>query len=62
MDVPLALHMLEEVRVRVLTVGSSLRFITHRDLTEADVDEAIERMQPLVEKMLTTWEGPRPMV
>jgi len=62
MDPVLALHMLEEVRVRVLPIGSALRFITHRDLETADVDEALERMQPLVERMLTTWEGPRPMV
>jgi threonine aldolase len=62
MDPGLALHMLEEARVHVLPVGSALRFITHRDLTQADVDEALERIQPFVEKMLTTWEGPRPMV
>jgi threonine aldolase len=62
MDPVLALHMLEEARVRVLPIGSALRFITHRDLTEQDVSEALERIQPFVEKMLTTWEGPRPMV
>jgi len=62
MDPTLALHLLEEAGVQVLPVGSALRFITHRDLTMADVEEALERMQPMVEKMLTTWEGPRPMV
>jgi len=61
MDTALALHMLEEARVQVLPVGSALRFITHRDLTQQDVEEALVRIQPFVEKMLTTWEGPRPM-
>jgi threonine aldolase len=62
MDVALAVHVMEEAKVRVLPVGSALRFITHRDLSLTDVDEALERLRPLVEKMLTTWEGPRPMV
>jgi threonine aldolase len=62
MDPVLAVQVMEEVNVRVLPVRSALRFITHRDLNLADIDEALERLHPLVEKMLTTWEGPRPMV
>lgn len=62
LDIPLALRVLEDAGIRVLPVGSALRFLTHRDLALADVDEALERMKPLVEPLLTTWEGPRPMV
>jgi threonine aldolase len=61
-DAGLAFTELEDAGVRTLPVGSSLRFITHRDLCDADVEEALERVQPLVEKLLTTWEGHRPMI
>jgi threonine aldolase len=61
-DANLARQSLEDAGVRVLPVGSALRFITHRDLTERDVDEALARMEPLVERMLITWEGDRPMI
>jgi threonine aldolase len=61
-DIPLSLSLLEGIGVRVLPVGSSLRFITHRDLRPHDIDEALLRIQPLVAQMLTTWEGNRPMV
>lgn len=61
-DTARALAMLEEAGVRVLPVGSALRFITHRDLAEGDIEEALARMEPLVERMLITWEGNRPMI
>lgn len=61
-DTATALQLLEEAGVRVLTVGSALRFITHRDLSMSDITEALERMEPLVERMLITWEGNRPMI
>jgi threonine aldolase len=61
-DTATALQLLEEAGVRVLPVGSALRFITHRDLTDTDITEALERMEPLVERMFITWEGDRPMV
>jgi threonine aldolase len=61
-DTAMALQLLEEARVRVLPVGSALRFITHRDLTPEDIATALARMEPLVERMLITWEGDRPMV
>jgi threonine aldolase len=57
-----AVSILEEAKVRVLPVGSSLRFITHRDLTEADVDQALGRIEPITGRLVTTWEGNRPMV
>ena len=60
-DIPLSLQLLEDAGVRVLPVGSSLRFITHRDLKADDIDEALIRIQPLFTQMLTTWEGDRPM-
>jgi len=61
-DIQLSMSLMEDAGVRVLPVGSSLRFITHRDLQAQDIDEALVRMQPLVAQMLTTWEGDRPMV
>jgi len=61
-DAPAAVAILEDARVRVLPVGSSLRFITHRDLAEADVTEALERIRPIADRLVTTWEGVRPMV
>jgi threonine aldolase len=61
-DPQAAIRILEEASVRVLSVGSSLRFITHRDLTGADVAEAVERIQAVADRLVTTWEGPRPMV
>ncbi len=57
-----AVLILEEARVRVLPVGGSLRFITHRDLTDADVEAAIERIRPITGRLVTTWEGDRPMI
>jgi len=46
-DAPKALAGLESVGVRVLPVGSAIRFIAHRDLTEADIEEALRRLEPL---------------
>ena len=57
-----AIAILEEAAVRVLAVGSSLRFMTHRDLSDADVESALERIQPITGRLVTTWEGERPMV
>jgi threonine aldolase len=57
-----AIAILEEAAVRVLAVGSSLRFVTHRDLSEADVTLALERIRPITDRLVTTWEGERPMV
>ncbi len=61
-DAPAAVSILEEAKVRVLPVGSALRFITHRDLSDADVEDAIARIQPITGRLVTTWEGNRPMV
>lgn len=61
-DAPLAHRHLEDTGVRTLPVGNALRFIAHRDLPEPAVDEALERIKPLVEKLQTTWEGTRPMI
>ena len=61
-DAPAAVALLAQAQVRVLPVGSALRFITHRDLSDGDVREAIDRIRPLAERMVTTWEGDRPMV
>jgi threonine aldolase len=61
-DASAAVAILEEAGVRVLPVGSVLRFITHRDLAEADVAEALVRIQAITGQLVTTWEGVRPMV
>jgi threonine aldolase len=42
-----ALAALEAVGVRALPVGPAVRFIPHRDLTEADIEEALRRIEPL---------------
>ncbi len=57
-----AVLILEEAKVRVLPVGGSLRFITHRDLADADVEAAIDRIRPITGRLVTTWEGDRPMI
>jgi threonine aldolase len=46
-DAPKALAALEAVGVRALPVGSAVRFIAHRDLEMADVEEALLRLEPL---------------
>jgi len=61
-DAGAAVAILEAAQVRVLPVGSSLRFITHRDLAEADISAALERIRPIADRLVTTWEGVRPMV
>jgi threonine aldolase len=61
-DAPAAVSILAEAKVRVLPVGSALRFITHRDLDEKDVAEALDRIRPITDRLVTTWEGSRPMV
>ena len=61
-DAGAAVAILEEAQVRVLPVGGALRFITHRDLSEADVLEALARIEPITGRLVTTWEGVRPMV
>jgi threonine aldolase len=61
-DAVAAAAILEEARVRALPVGNCLRFITHRDLGEEDVAEAAERIRPMAGRLVTTWEGDRPMV
>lgn len=60
-NAPYSISLLENAGVRALSVGSSLRFIPHRDISELDIDETLVRIRPLVDQMLTTWEGDRPM-
>jgi threonine aldolase len=42
-----ALAALEGAGVRALPVGSAIRFIAHRDLSSADIEEALRRIEPL---------------
>ena len=42
-----ALAALESAGVRALPVGPAIRFIPHRDLTVADIEEALRRIEPL---------------
>ena len=44
-----ALAALEAVGVRALPVGSAIRFIAHRDLEPADVEAALQRLEPLAD-------------
>ena len=46
-DAAAALAALEAVGVRALPVGTALRFIAHRDLSSADIEEALRRLEPL---------------
>jgi len=43
---------LESSGIRCLPVGGALRFITHRDQSDGDADEAIARIRPLVSVLL----------
>jgi threonine aldolase len=61
-DAGAAVSILAEAQVRVLAVGSALRFVTHRDLGPADVAEALARIRPITGRLVTTWEGSRPMI
>ncbi len=45
-SVPKATEILRGVGVLVTSVGSSLRFITHRDLDFKDMEEALQRLAP----------------
>lgn len=46
-DAPAAAAALEAAGVRASIVGPALRFIAHRDLSEADIAEALRRIEPL---------------
>jgi threonine aldolase len=46
-DAAAALAALEGAGVRALPVGSAIRFIPHRDVTLADIEEALRRLEPL---------------
>ena len=46
-DAPTAAAALEAAGVRASIVGPALRFIAHRDLSEADIAEALRRVEPL---------------
>ena len=46
-----ALAALEGVGVRVLPVGSAIRFIAHRDLTAEDIEEALRRLEPVAQSL-----------
>lgn len=52
-SVPKATELLKELGVLVTSVGSALRFITHRDIEAGDVTEALDRMTPLCDKVLS---------
>jgi threonine aldolase len=43
---------LEAAGVMCLPVGDALRFITHRDLADAEIGEAVERIRPLADGLL----------
>jgi threonine aldolase len=51
-DTAKAMAVLEGIGVRVLPVGASLRFITHRDLGEGDIAEALGRVEGVASGIL----------
>ncbi|MCL1892939.1 MAG: aminotransferase class I/II-fold pyridoxal phosphate-dependent enzyme [Holophagaceae bacterium] len=48
-----AMTLLESVGIRCLAVGPALRFITHRDQSDGDVGDALERIKPIAEKLIS---------
>ena len=48
-DAAAALAALDAAGVRALPVGSAVRFIPHRDLSTADIEEALRRIEPLAQ-------------
>ena len=52
-SVPKATELLRGVGVLVTSVGSALRFITHRDIEAGQVKEALSRISPCAEAILS---------
>ena len=52
-DAAAAMAALEAAGVRTLPVGSAIRFIPHRDLAMADIEEALRRIEPQASLMRT---------
>jgi len=51
-DAGSALGLMAEAGVHAVPVGNRIRFIPHRDLSEADVRDALGRLAPLAERIL----------
>jgi len=52
-SVPTATALLKERGVLVTSVGSALRFITHRDIDAAEIQEAVSRVETCAEAILS---------
>jgi threonine aldolase len=52
-DAAVALAALTTAGVRALPVGAAIRFIPHRDLAMADIEEALRRIEPLAHLLRT---------
>jgi len=52
-DAAAALGALEAAGVRALPVGPAIRFIPHRDIEMADIEEALRRIEPLAHLLRT---------
>jgi threonine aldolase len=52
-DVARAVETLRSIDVRVMPFGDAVRFVTHRDLGDAEVGEALERIAPVADRILT---------
>ena len=46
-DLPSMLHRLEQSGVKAGPMGNQVRFVTHADLTDADIDAALDRIGPV---------------
>ena len=51
-DAPRAIEALRALDVLVTPSGDAVRFVTHRDLGEADVSDALARIAPVAERLI----------
>ena len=62
MDAPMAARYLGDTGILALAAGRDIRLVTHSALSDQDIEAALLRIEPLVDRLLATWEGDRPMV
>jgi threonine aldolase len=51
-DVGRAMEALRAVNVLVTPSGGAVRFVTHRDLSDSDVEDALARCSPIADRLL----------
>ena len=53
-DVGQAIERLKAIELLVTPSGDAVRFVTHRDLSEAHVRDALVRIAPIADRLLAT--------